>query len=152
MSSQSLTSSTTGLRANTRQHGDSAAGDRLGASLASVGRWLYALPFAAFGLLHFTGAEAMAGMVPLPGGVFWVYFTGVALIAAAVGIITGVLGRYAGLGLALLMATFVLGVHLPGLADPQSQQFSMIALLKDIALAGAALTFASRLPLRRSTN
>jgi putative oxidoreductase len=40
-------------------------------------------------ILHFANAQAMAGMVPLPGGLFFVYLTGVALILASVGILTG---------------------------------------------------------------
>ena len=105
-------------------------------------RVVFALPFAVFGLFHFTNANAMAGMVPLPGGVFWVYLTGVALIAGAVGLILKKWGAWAGLGLAALMLSFILGVHLPGLSNPQMAQFAMIGLLKDTALLGASLAFA----------
>lgn len=105
-------------------------------------RVLFALPFAVFGLLHLMNANAMAGMVPVPGGVFWIYFTGIALIAGAVGLITKKLGALAALGLAALMIVFVLAVHLPGLGNPQMAQMAMMGLLKDTALAGAALTWA----------
>ena len=52
-------------------------------------RIIYAIPFAIFGLMHFMKGGDMAGMVPsfIPGGIFWVYLVGVALIAAAVAII-----------------------------------------------------------------
>ena len=107
-----------------------------------VARGLFAVPFAVFGALHFVGANAMAAMVPVPGVVFWVYFTGLALIAGAAGIVTGRLGKWAAFGLAALMLVFVLTVHLPGLGNPQTGQLSMISLLKDLALAGGALTWA----------
>ncbi|HWB78132.1 MAG TPA: hypothetical protein VG755_24375, partial [Nannocystaceae bacterium] len=78
----------------------------------------------------------------LPGGVFWVYLTGAALIAGGVGLWTRRFAVPAALGLALLMATFVLTVHIPGLGDPATSQYSTIALLKDLALAGGLLAFA----------
>src|ERR1043166_5960693 len=58
----------------------------LDALTTKVARAAFALPFAVFGLFHFVNANAMAGFVPVPGGVFWVYFTGAALVAGAVGI------------------------------------------------------------------
>jgi putative oxidoreductase len=106
-----------------------------------VARALFGLPFVVFGLFHFAGAEHMAGMVPVPGGVFWVYFTGVALIAGGLGILTNILGRWAALGLAALMGLFALTVHLPALGDPAMGQMATISLLKDTALAGASLAW-----------
>ena len=58
-------------------------------ALPKLGTYLFALPMAVFGIMHFMAGEAMAGMVPIPGGVIWVYLTGAALIAAAVAIIIG---------------------------------------------------------------
>jgi putative oxidoreductase len=44
------------------------------------GKYLLAIPMAIFGLFHFISGPAMAGMVPevIPGGVLWVYLTGIA--------------------------------------------------------------------------
>ena len=106
-----------------------------------VARGLFALPFIVFGLFHFVGGEQMAAMVPVPGGIFWVYFTGVALVAGGLGILTNILGRWAALGLAALMALFALTVHLPALGDPAMGQMATISLLKDTALAGGALAW-----------
>ena len=47
-------------------------------ALPNVGRYLFATPMAVFGLLHFMHTEAMAAMVPIPGGVVWVYLMGAA--------------------------------------------------------------------------
>lgn len=120
----------------------SASGRALELATSKVARALFALPFAIFGLFHFLNASAMAGIVPVPGGVFWVYFTGAALIAGSVGILTGVLGRLAALGLAALLLTFIFGVHVPGLSNPEMQQGAMMGLLKDVSLLGGALTWA----------
>lgn len=115
---------------------------------SKVARVLFALPFAVFGFFHFLNASAMAGMVPVPGGVFWIYFTGAALIAGSIGIITGTLGRLAAFGLAALLATFILGIHLPGLTNPEAQQEAIMGLLKDTSLLGGALAWAGLLGKR----
>ena len=111
--------------------------------LPYAARGLFALPFAIFGLGHFTGADAMAAMVPVPGGLFWVYFTGVALLAGSAGILTGILGKWAAYGLAALMVLFALTVQLPALGDPNMGQLAMMGMLKDLSLAGGALAFAT---------
>lgn len=107
-------------------------------SLTNTGRILFALPFAVFGLMHLMAAKDMAGMVPgwVPGGVFWVYLTGVALIAATVAIIAKKQISLAALLLGVLMFVFVLTVHLPGLMG--GNQMAMSGLLKDFSLGGAA--------------
>lgn len=109
-----------------------------------LGRILLALPFLVLGVMHFPGADNMAGMVPswIPGGVLWVYITGVANIAAGVAFITGKQARLAGLLTALMMIVFILTVHLPGMSNPDMAQFSLISILKDLGLAGGALLMA----------
>lgn len=114
--------------------------------LRIAGKYLYALPFAVFGLFHFINASSMAGMVPIPGGQFWVYFTGVALIAAAVSIIMNIKVRLACTLLGIMLLVFALSIHLPGVIgadNPQSMQMSMTSLLKDLALAGGAFFIAA---------
>lgn len=106
-----------------------------------VSRYLYALPFGVFGILHFMNASAMAGMVPIPGGVFWIYLTGLAHLAACISIIIEKKTRLACLLLGVMLLIFVLSIQLPGLIgaeDPQTMQTFMRGFLKDTALAGAA--------------
>ena len=114
---------------------------------ALVGRVIYALPFMVFGAFHLSKAAMMAGMVPawVPGGILWIYITGAAMIAAAISIIINVLAYWACLGLALLMLTFVVTVHIPNLSNPQMAMMAMPGLLKDTSLAGAALFIGSML-------
>jgi len=109
---------------------------------STVARIIFAVPFAIFGLFHFMNASAMAGMVPIPGGVFWIYLTGAALIAASISILIKKEARLACLLLALLLAIFALSIHLPGALG--GDQASVSSMLKDLALAGAALGFAGR--------
>jgi putative oxidoreductase len=44
-------------------------------SVSKSGKYIFCIPLIMFGISHLTKADTMAGMVPVPGGVFWVYFT-----------------------------------------------------------------------------
>lgn len=109
-----------------------------------LGRVLYALPFIGFGAGHMMNAHQMGGMVPafIPGGVFWIYFTGVAMILAAIAIITGQQGRNACFGLAVMLLVFIVTMHLPAMANPQMKMMAMMGLFKDTSLMGGALVIA----------
>ena len=111
-------------------------------NLKNIGRIVFAVPFAIFGMMHFMAAGDMAGMVPswVPGGVFWVYLTGLALIAAAVSLIIKKKVFLAAELLALLLIVFVLTIHLPALLG--GDMMAMANLLKDMSLAGGALLIA----------
>jgi uncharacterized membrane protein YphA (DoxX/SURF4 family) len=108
----------------------------------NVARILFAIPFAIFGLLHVTNADKMAGYVPIPGGAFWVYLTGAAMISAAISIITGNLTKIACLSLASLLFVFIVTEQIPGLMDPARAQMAMGGLLKDTGLMAGALLLA----------
>jgi putative oxidoreductase len=107
----------------------------------TVARYLFAVPFIIFGLMHFMAAGDMAGMVPsfIPGGVFWVYLTGLALIAGGVSLILKKKDKLAALLLGIMLILFVLAMHLPMVMG--GNQMAMSNVLKDLALAGAAFTY-----------
>lgn len=107
-------------------------------ALPKVGRFLFAIPMAGFGALHFMMGGAMAGMVPsfVPGGIIWVYVTGAALIAAAVSIIIGKHAVLATQLLGLMLLIFAVSIHLVALIGGDQNAMSMV--LKDTALAGGA--------------
>lgn len=110
-------------------------------AVGHTARTLIAVPFAIPGVMHLISADSMAAVVPawVPGGVFWVYFTGVALLAGAIGIHLRRWAPLAGLGLAALMLVFAFSVHLPAMADAAMRQFAIAGFMKDIGLAGGAL-------------
>jgi|AntRauTorcE11898_2_1112593.scaffolds.fasta_scaffold34397_1 uncharacterized membrane protein len=105
----------------------------------TIGRIVFALPFAIFGILHFINAGQMAGFVPafIPGGVIWVYLTGAALLAASISILAQKMTRLACILLGVLLLIFVLTIHLPGVIESGGES-GMPNLLKDLALAGAS--------------
>jgi len=106
-------------------------------ALPKVGRFLFAIPMAIFGVFHFMNGQMMVGMVPIPGGIAWVYLTGLALIAAAVAILMGKQAVLATRLLALFLILTALTVHLRMVMA--GNQDAMPNVLKDIALAGGAL-------------
>ena len=119
------------------------------ATISRIGTILYALVIGYFGVNHFLHGTGMQNTVPsfIPGGVFWVYLTGVALIAAAISFLTGKQTRLAGLLLAAFLILVVLTVHLPALMRSSGEALVNISLLnfvKDTGLAGAALMIAGR--------
>ncbi len=107
-------------------------------------RIIFAIPFGIFGIMHFMNADMMAGMVPgfIPGGVLWVYVVGLALVAASGAIIAGRMAKEAALGLAALMAIFILTMWIPQLIADMSNSMAMMSLLKDMGLMGGALFIA----------
>ncbi len=108
----------------------------------TIGKYLFAIPFLVFGLFHLMDAQGMAGMVPgfIPGGVFWVYLTGLAFIAASVSIFINKKVALAMQLLALMLIIFVLTIHLPATINDMSAAPN---LLKDLSLAGGALLLSS---------
>lgn len=116
-------------------------------SVSKSGRYIFTIPLLMFGLNHLTMADKMAGMVPVPGGVFWVYFTGVAMLAAAVAIISNFkgLGSLAAFLAGVLILIYVLTIHLPGVInakDEMSRMMPMLATLKDLGMVGGAWAIA----------
>lgn len=116
-------------------------------NVSKSGRYIFCIPLVVFGLNHLTKADMMAGMVPIPGGVFWVYFTGVAMLAAAGAIITNFkgLGSLAAFLAGVLVLIYVLTIHLPGVInakDEMTRMMPMMATLKDLGLVGGAWAIA----------
>ncbi len=76
-----------------------------------------------------------------PGGVLWVYFTGIALLAAAVGIFIPRIAFLTCVLYALMLLGFVVMLHIPGMgaSDPMMKMMAMTSMFKDIGLAGGAL-------------
>ncbi|MFQ6609422.1 MAG: DoxX family membrane protein [Fidelibacterota bacterium] len=117
----------------------------------NVARIIFAIPFIIFGIMHFMNAGAMTDMVPsfVPGGVFWVYLTGLALILAGVSIIIQKYTHLASKLLAALLAIFVLTIHLPKLIG--GDMMAMAGLLKDFSMMGGALLIASLYPCEKKS-
>ncbi len=118
-------------------------------SIYRIGVVLYALVIGFFGVNHFLNGTGFQNTIPsfIPYHIFWVYLTGVALIAAAISFLTGKYTRAAGLFLALYLLVIVLTIHLPALMRAEGNPIISIALtnlVKDTGLAGASLMIAGK--------
>ncbi len=115
-------------------------------SILGLGKWVFAIPFAVFGILHIINANQMAGMVPayLSGGALWVYLTGFAQLAFATSVVIGKYDKLAAVLCALMLLIFILTLHLPGLSNLEMSKLAMTNVLKDLGLIGGAMMYASR--------
>ena len=116
--------------------------------ILSLGKYLFAFPMAIFGIFHFMVADQMAGMAP--GGAPMVYFTGAALIAAAVSITLAKMDKLAATLLGVMLLLFIIphaqGIGIDdvtaqasGFVDATSAQTNHImSILKNITMAGAS--------------
>jgi putative oxidoreductase len=111
--------------------------------LGTIARFLLAIPFLVFGLMHFIQGEMVGSMVPeyMPGSSsIWVYVSGAIMVAGSVSIILRKFDYWAALVLSVLMIIYVVAVHLPNLSANNPIVASNI--LKDIAMAGGTLFYA----------
>ncbi|MBN1598122.1 MAG: DoxX family membrane protein [Bacteroidales bacterium] len=108
--------------------------------LYSLGRFLYAVPFLGFGIIHFLRPSNMAKQIEfLPFAEGLVYITGLALLLAAISIVINFKARLTTLLLALYLLLTAVIIHLPDAVN--LVQGNVTALLKDVGLMGAALTY-----------
>lgn len=112
-------------------------------TIAKLSQIVFALVMIFFGIGHFTSAEKMVGAVPtyIPGGVIWVYLTGIGLLLSGVSLIIGKQAQLASYLLGGMLLVFVLTIHLPALmnaADEGAKTMAMMGMTKDLALAAAA--------------
>jgi uncharacterized membrane protein YphA (DoxX/SURF4 family) len=109
--------------------------------LTTIGRILFAIPFAIFGINHFLMLDYYLGMLTsfVPLGAYTIILTGIMLIVASISIITKVLVKFSTLLLAILLFIFIVTIHIPHLFIDADKTITIIALLKDISLMGGSL-------------
>jgi uncharacterized membrane protein len=103
----------------------------------------FAIPLAAFGAEHLSSGNAMVNGVPsyMPWRLFWVYFVGFALIAAALSIATRIQVRWSGLLFGIMMLLFVAMVHLPG-AVASGGRIAWTIVFREMSFGGAGWVLA----------
>src|SRR5712672_4643254 len=95
----------------------------------------FAIPLAAFGAEHLSGAKFLMALVPsyMPWRLFWAYFVGFALIAASLSIATKIQVRWSGLLFGIMMFLFVAMMDLPGSIAKPDNRFNWTLLLRELA-------------------
>ena len=112
--------------------------------ITTIGRILFALPFAIFGINHFLMMDYYVGMLTsfIPLGAYTIILTGIMLIAASVSIIFKMYIKLTTLMLAGLLFFFIITIHIPHLLNGGENTVTLITLLKDISLMGGSLMIA----------
>jgi uncharacterized membrane protein len=117
-----------------------------------LGRFFLAAFLIYCGIAHFITVEFVTSLVPswIPGGVFWAYFTGVALIAGGVGMCVPLTSRLAAILSGLMIFVWFLILHIPRAAANLSSSNETTAVFEALAMSGAAFLVAAE-PKRNPT-
>jgi len=112
--------------------------------LIAVGPAFVASALAVFGAEHLVAARSIMQIVPswMPGHLFWTYFVGIALLAAAASLALMRHVRLATTLLGVMFFLFVLLIHLPKVVGNPEQRLTWTVLLRDLAFAGGAWALA----------
>ncbi len=108
--------------------------------MTTIGRILFAIPFAVFGINHFLMMDYYMGMLTsfIPKTGYIMILTGIMLIAASISIITKKFVKLSTILLAILLFLFIITIHIPHLVHGTDTTTTLIALLKDISLMGGS--------------
>jgi uncharacterized membrane protein YphA (DoxX/SURF4 family) len=123
---------------------DLAAAPGLG-KLIVLGPVFVAAPLATFGAEHLKFGRLMMNLVPawMPERVFWVYFVGASLFAAALSLTFRRYVRWCAPLLALMFFIFVFTIHLPNVIQEPKNRILWAVMLRDTSFAAGALALTS---------
>ncbi|HEY4900215.1 MAG TPA: hypothetical protein VIH91_05275 [Terriglobales bacterium] len=124
--------------------------DRTGArpsALFQAGRFLFAISLIVFGIQHFLYATFIATLITpwIPGHLFWAYFVGVAFVASALAIASGILAPPAATLLGTMFLLWVVVLHAPRVAAALHNANEWTSLLVALAMSGADFIVAGAL-------
>jgi putative oxidoreductase len=113
-------------------------------NITTIGRILFAVPFAVFGINHFIMMDYYVGILTsfIPLGPYTIILTGLMLIAVSISIIVKKFIKFSTIILAILLLIFIATIHIPHLISGNNQTITLIAMLKDISLMGGSLMIA----------
>jgi uncharacterized membrane protein len=117
---------------------------------SSIGRILVlgpvfeAVALAAFAAEHFTAARDLMLVVPrwMPAPLFWTYFVGAALLAAAISFIAWRHVRWSAALLALLFLIIVVTIDLPNVPSRMHERLFWTLTVRELAFASGAMVLA----------
>lgn len=108
--------------------------------LAVWGPAFFATGIAVFGGVHFARTSGVMQVVPafMPLRLFWTYFVAVALLSAALSIVTKKYVRLSATLLGAMFFLFVLMIHLPNVVTTPKDRFVWAVMLRDLSFAAGA--------------
>ena len=106
-----------------------------------------AVALAVFAAEHFLAARDLMPIVPrwLPGSLFWTYFVGAALLAAAISFVAWRHVRWSAALLALLFLIIVATIDLPSLPKDAHERHFWTLTVRELAFASGAMVLAGSL-------
>ena len=112
--------------------------------IVALSNLCFAVPLAVFGAEHLSGAKFIMMAVPsyMPWPLFWAYFVGFALLAAALSIATKIQVRWSGLLFGIMMVLFVAMVHIPRVVANPKDRFAWVIVFREMSFAGGAWALA----------
>jgi len=121
--------------------------------LLALGPVFEAVSLAVFAAEHFFAARDLAPIVPhwLPYPLFWVYFVGAALLAAAVSFVAWRHVRWSAALLALLFLIIVATVDLPNLPGHLHERLFWTLTVRELCFAAGAMVLAGSVWPRESS-
>lgn len=110
----------------------------------SVGPAFVAAALAAFGMEHLVASRSIMQVIPswIPAPLFWTYFVGIALLAAAASLALQRYVRLTATLLGIMFLLFVLLIHLPNVVASPKQRVVWAVLLRDLSFGGGAWALA----------
>jgi uncharacterized membrane protein len=115
--------------------------------LIALGPVFVAAPLAVFGAEHFVDAREIMQLVPawVPAHLFWTYFVGCALLAAATSFVAMKFVRLSAMLLGVMFFLFVLMMDLPFAVAHPVERLGWNFVLRESAFAGGAWALAGKL-------
>jgi uncharacterized membrane protein len=116
--------------------------------IVALGSLCYAIPLAVFGAEHLSAAAFIAQLVPpyMPGRLFWAYFIGFALIAAALSMATRIQVRWSGLLFGIMMFLYDAMIHIPGSVADRHNRILWIIVLREASFGSGAWLLSASAP------
>ncbi|HEX3967755.1 MAG TPA: DoxX family membrane protein [Edaphobacter sp.] len=104
-----------------------------------------AAPMAVFAAEHLAGPRILMQLVPawMPARLFWAFFVGFALLAAALSLTFKRYVRWSTLLLAIMLFLFVASIHIPNVIALPKEKIFWTVMLRDFAFAAGILAFAA---------
>jgi putative oxidoreductase len=101
-------------------------------NITTAGRFLFAIPFAIFGLNHFLMVDYYLGMLTsfIPFGAYTIVLTGLLLIGISISIMTRWYIKQAAYTLAALLLIFILAIHVPHLFQLMTVPWPLLPCLR----------------------
>jgi uncharacterized membrane protein len=112
--------------------------DKITETLAPLAPFFVGFFLFASGIQHFLFVDFVKSLVPasIPAAVFWTYFSAVALIAAGVGLITGIKRKLAATLSAWMIFTWLIILHLPRALGANSNFNEWTSVFEALAFSG----------------